>query len=159
MRFNEVDIEVKHSGLLEVPAGKEVDQLPQSHFQKLIDKKGYEAVIRGLTNLEVWNKNKNPKLSQWASNMADKLKVANKKDESYSNRLFEANAKLINKLGKKTVSGLKKVGDFAKKGELLCTLHTNKDNVENIAEKVKKAFIFQDEPIKPDDTFEHGLIE
>ena len=64
MRFNEVDIEVKHSGLLEVPNGKEVDQLPQSHFQKLIDKKGYEAIIRGLTNLEVWNKNKNPKLSQ-----------------------------------------------------------------------------------------------
>ena len=86
MRFNEVDIEVKHSGLLEVPAGKEVDQLPQSHFQKLIDKKGYEAIIRGLTNLEVWNKNKNPKLSQWASNMADKLKVANKKNESYSQK-------------------------------------------------------------------------
>ena len=114
MRFNEVDIEVKHSGLLEVPAGKEVDQLPQSHFQKLIDKKGYEAIIRGLTNLEVWNKNKNPKLSQWASNMADKLKVANKKDESYSDKLFEANAKLVNKLGKKAVSGLKKAGDFAK---------------------------------------------
>ena len=84
MRLSEVDIEVKHSGLLEVPDGKEVDQLPQSHFQKLIDKKGYEAIIRGLTNLEVWNKNKNPKLSQWASNMADKLKVANKKDESYT---------------------------------------------------------------------------
>ena len=53
----------------------------------------------------------------------------------------------------------KKVGDFAKKGELLCTLHTNKDNVEDIVEKVKKAFLFQDEPIKPNDMFEHGLIE
>ena len=53
----------------------------------------------------------------------------------------------------------KKVGDFAKKGELLCTLHTNKDNVENIVENVKKAFIFQDEPIKNSDLFEHGLIE
>ena len=85
MKLNEaVEIEVEHSGLLEVPTGKEVDKLPQSHFQKLIDKKGYEAIIRGLTNLEVWNKNKNPKLSQWASNMADKLKVANKKDESHS---------------------------------------------------------------------------
>lgn len=114
MHLNEVDIEVKHSGLLEVPAGKEVDQLPQSHFQKLIDKKGYEAIIRGLTNLEVWNKNKNPKLSQWASNMADKLKVANKKDEALSNRLFEANIKLAKKLGDKVVKGAKKAGEFAK---------------------------------------------
>ena len=53
----------------------------------------------------------------------------------------------------------KKVGDFAKKGELLCTLHTNKDNVDNIIESVKKAFIFQDEPIKDDEKFEGGLIE
>ena len=53
----------------------------------------------------------------------------------------------------------KKVGDFAKKGELLCTLHTNKDNVEHIIEQVKKAFIFQDEPIKEDERFKGGLIE
>ena len=114
MRFNEVDIEVKHSGLLEVPAGKEVDQLPQSHFQKLIDKKGYEAIIRGLTNLEVWNKNKNPKLSQWASNMADKLKVANKKNESYSTKLDEVNAKLAKKISDKALPFLKKAGDKSK---------------------------------------------
>lgn len=82
MRFNEVDIDVKNPGLLEVPQGKEVNQLPQSHFQALINKKGYEKVIRGLTNLEVWNKNKNPELSKWASNMADKLKKANNKDEA-----------------------------------------------------------------------------
>ena len=53
----------------------------------------------------------------------------------------------------------KKVGDFAKKGELLCTLHTNKDNVEPIIEKVKKAFIFQDEPIKESEMFQKGFIE
>ena len=53
----------------------------------------------------------------------------------------------------------KKVGDFAKKGELLCTLHTNKDNVDSIVEKVKKAFLFQDEPIKKEETFSHDLIE
>ena len=53
----------------------------------------------------------------------------------------------------------KKVGDFVKKGELLCTLHTNKDNVDHIVEKVKKAFIFQGEPIKEDDLFKSGLIE
>ena len=53
----------------------------------------------------------------------------------------------------------KKVGDFVKKGELLCTLHTNKDKVDHIVEKVKKAFIFQGEPIKEDDLFKSGLIE
>ena len=53
----------------------------------------------------------------------------------------------------------KKVGDYAKKGELLCTLHTNKDNVEYIVEKVKQAFLFQDEPIKESDTLTHNLIE
>lgn len=53
----------------------------------------------------------------------------------------------------------KKVGDLVKKGELLCTLHTNKDNVEKIIEQVKKAFIFQDEPIKENEWFKSGLIE
>ena len=53
----------------------------------------------------------------------------------------------------------KKVGDLVKKGELLCTLHTNKDNVERIIDQVKKAFIFQDEPIKEDELFKSGLIE
>ena len=53
----------------------------------------------------------------------------------------------------------KKVGDFVKKGELLCTLHTNKDKVDHIVDKVKKAFIFQGEPIKEDDLFKSGLIE
>ena len=53
----------------------------------------------------------------------------------------------------------KKVGDLVKKGELLCILHTNKENVDNIIERVKKAFIFQAEPIKEDDLFKSGLIE
>ena len=53
----------------------------------------------------------------------------------------------------------KKVGDFAKKDELLCTLHTNKENVESIIKQVKNAFIFQDEPLKENELFEEGLIE
>ena len=53
----------------------------------------------------------------------------------------------------------KKVGEFAKKGELLCTLYTNKENVEPYVEDVKKAFIFQDEPLKETDTLPHELIE
>lgn len=46
-----------------------------------------------------------------------------------------------------------------KKGELLCTLHTNKDNVDSIIKDVKEAFIFQDEPIKESELFKSGLIE
>ena len=53
----------------------------------------------------------------------------------------------------------KKVGDFAKKDELLCTLHTNKENVDTIIEQVKNAFIFQDETIKENELFKSGLIE
>ena len=53
----------------------------------------------------------------------------------------------------------KKVGDYVKKGELLCTLHTNKDNVDHIIKSVKEAFIFQAEPIKESELFKSGLIE
>ena len=53
----------------------------------------------------------------------------------------------------------KKVGDHVKKGELLCTLHTNKDNVDSIIKDVKEAFIFQDEPIKESELFKSALIE
>ena len=67
------DIDVKNPGLLEVPEGASIESLPVSHFKKLIDKKGREAIIRGLTNLEVWNKNDDPKLSQWAIDMKSKL--------------------------------------------------------------------------------------
>ena len=36
----------------------------------------------------------------------------------------------------------KKVGDAIKKGELLCTLYTNKEKVEDIIKEVKEAFIY-----------------
>lgn len=68
------DIEVENPGLLEVPEGKEVNDLPISHFKNLVGKKGYEEIIRGLQNLRRWNKNKNPELSNWADDMMDKLK-------------------------------------------------------------------------------------
>ena len=71
------EIEVKHEGILEVPEGKNIEDLPIKHFQKLIDKKGYEAVIKALTNLEVWNKNKNKELSSWAKGMIQKLPKKN----------------------------------------------------------------------------------
>lgn len=69
MKVLEADIEAENSGILEVPEGKSVQDLPVSHFKKLIDKKGRVSIIRALTNLEVWNKNDNKKLSNWAKSM------------------------------------------------------------------------------------------
>ena len=84
-RGESANIDVKNPGVLEVPDGKKVDELPQSHFEKLVDKKGYAEVIRALTNLEVWNKDKNKSLSSWASNMADKLKKKFRPESSQKN--------------------------------------------------------------------------
>lgn len=77
-----VEIEVKHEGILEVPEGKTVDQLPMSHFEKLAKKNGLGKITKALNNLQVWNKNDDPKLSKWAGNMIDKLNKKLKKDES-----------------------------------------------------------------------------
>lgn len=83
MIINEAaDIKAKNPGILEVPSGKSVDQLPVSHFKSLIDKIGREKVIRALTNLQVWNKNDNKKLSNWAKDMKDKIGDYGYKDES-----------------------------------------------------------------------------
>ena len=75
-----VKIDVENPGVLEVPEGKKFWQLPLSHFEKLVDKKGYAKVIRALTNLEVWNKNDDPEISKKASDIADKLKKKFKKE-------------------------------------------------------------------------------
>lgn len=77
-----VEIEVKHEGILEVPEGKNVDDLPISHFEKLAKKKGLSKITRALNNLQVWNKNDNPKLSKWAGDMIDKLNKRMEKKES-----------------------------------------------------------------------------
>lgn len=69
MKVLEADIEAENLGILEVPEGKSVQDLPVSHFKKLIDKKGRTSIIRALTNLEVWNKNDNKKLSNWTKSM------------------------------------------------------------------------------------------
>ena len=85
--LNEEDaqIEVKHEGILEVPEGKNVDDLPFSHFEKLANKKGLSKITKALNNLQVWNKKKDPKLSKWAGNMIDRLNKKLKKDESFVN--------------------------------------------------------------------------
>lgn len=67
------NIKSENPGLLEVPEGKSVMDLPVSHFKNLIDKKGRNAIIRGITNLEIWNKNDDPHISKWARDMKSKI--------------------------------------------------------------------------------------
>lgn len=86
LREKDVDIDVKHEGILEVPDGKNVDDLPMSHFEKLAKKKGLSKITKALNNLQVWNKNDDPELSKWAGNMIDKLNKKLKKDESIDRR-------------------------------------------------------------------------
>ena len=81
LREKNVDIDVKHEGILEVPEGKNVNDLPMSHFEKLAKKKGLGKITKALNNLQVWNKNDDPELSKWAGNMIDKLNKKLKKDE------------------------------------------------------------------------------
>ena len=70
---DDVEIPVKNPGLLEVPDGKNVEDLPFDHFKKLAQKKGANKIIKGLTNLIVWNKKKNPSLSKWADKMQNRI--------------------------------------------------------------------------------------
>lgn len=67
------DINVEHEGILEVPEGENVMDLPIKHFKALIDKKGRAPIIRAITNLEVWNKNDDPEIASWARKMKKSL--------------------------------------------------------------------------------------
>ena len=86
LKEQNVDIEVKNKGILEVPEGKNVDDLPMSHFEKLVKKHGLSKITKALNNLQVWNKNDDKKLSKWAGNMIDKLTKKYGKDESMKRR-------------------------------------------------------------------------
>ena len=79
-----VEIEVENPGVLEVPEGKNVEDLPIKHFVALANKKGLSTITKALNNLQVWNKNKNKPLSKWARDMIDKVtkRVENQKKES-----------------------------------------------------------------------------
>lgn len=68
-----VRIAVKHPGILEVPEGKDVEDLPLSHFQDLIKKKGWAEISKAIINLKVWMRKSNPKLSKWADDNQEKL--------------------------------------------------------------------------------------
>lgn len=68
-----VKIPVEHPGILSVPEGKDVEDLPYEHFAKLAKKKGWGKISKALNNLHVWNKDKNPTLASWANKMQDKI--------------------------------------------------------------------------------------
>ena len=91
IKEQKADIEVENPGILEVPEGKNVEDLPIKHFVDIANRKGLSTVTRALNNLQVWNKNKNKSLSKWAGNMIDKVnkRFENQKNESL-NRLNEA---------------------------------------------------------------------
>lgn len=83
--YNEaVNIETENPGVLEVPEGENVEDLPIKHFVDIANRKGLSTVTRALNNLQVWNKNKNKELSKWAGNMIDKVskRFENQKNES-----------------------------------------------------------------------------
>lgn len=130
-----VKIPVKHPGVLEVPEGKDVESLPYSHFANLVKKKGFEEISKALTNLHTWNKEKNPKLSNWADKMQQRLHNEFSEEVKESNRLTEKWAKdvHIHATGKhagKSIAQLKgeiealkgKPGNKEKMGELLFAL-------------------------------------
>lgn len=73
IRLKEYNSDSLFEGVLEVPENKAVTDMPVSHFKKLIDKKGRAEVIRALTNLQNWFKNKKPSLSKWAIGMKKSL--------------------------------------------------------------------------------------
>lgn len=72
---------VKHPGILEVPEGKDVEDLPVSHFVALAKKKGRGAIVRALMNLHRWNKKRDPKLSAWAKKTQEAVSAAMEKGE------------------------------------------------------------------------------
>lgn len=77
-----VRIKVEKPGVLEVPEGKKVNQLSFDHFLRLARKKGFNTIVRALTNIHVWNRKKNPSLSNWADKMQDRISKAREKSEA-----------------------------------------------------------------------------
>ena len=67
-------IKVEHPGILEIPEGKGFDDMPQAHYISLAKKKGRGAVMRALLNLERWNQEKAPSVSNKARTIINGLK-------------------------------------------------------------------------------------
>lgn len=94
------DIEVTHPGILDVPEDKNINEMPLEHFVKIAKSKGLSAVTKALMNLVRWNKDRNPKLSQWAKDTQEKVSKAMEKKESMEKherykRYFEKTDKIF----------------------------------------------------------------
>lgn len=115
LREQDVEIEVKNKGILEVPEGKNVDDLPMSHFEKLVKKHGLSKITKALNNLQVWNKNDDKKLSKWAGDMIDKLNKKLKKDEAilHDRYTLTMNGAIGNVSPKMTFDSVKDAIDYA----------------------------------------------
>ena len=111
IKEQDVEIDVKHEGILEVPEGKNVEDLPMSHFEKLAKNKGLGKITKALNNLQVWNKKKDPKLSKWAGDMIDKLNKKLKKESVRRRRITESLDEYCVGVFKKT-PGKDEYGDF-----------------------------------------------
>lgn len=70
---NSVRISAKNPGMLEVPEGKSIMDLPVDHFQELVKRKGLSPVMKALVLLEIWNKNDDPHISEWARRMKKQI--------------------------------------------------------------------------------------
>lgn len=86
-----VKIPIKHSGMLEVPEGKDVENMPFDHFKGLVKKKGLAPISRALTNLIVWNRKKNPTLSKKVDTIQNKLTdwVNKEREKTDNENLYE----------------------------------------------------------------------
>jgi hypothetical protein len=78
-------------GMLEIPEGKEVEDMSLDHFTGLVKKNGFDKISKALINLRVWNKEKNPDLSRWADKMQEKVDIWVQKErvKSGDSKLYE----------------------------------------------------------------------
>lgn len=68
------NIGVKNPGILDLPQGKNFWDVGLNHYISLGKSKGKSAIMKALLNLERWNKNDNPKISQMARIIINQLK-------------------------------------------------------------------------------------
>ena len=131
----QVKIPVKHPGVLDVPEGKNIEDLPYEHFAALAKKKGFGEISKALNNLHVWNKDKHPVLAAWANKMQERLSKEFSEAANECKSLEEKWAKDVDVKStgqhagksieqlKKEINALKgKPGNKEKMGELLFAL-------------------------------------
>lgn len=76
-----VKINIKHPGELEIPENKKFWEMPLKHYINLCKEKGYVKIVKALSNLETWNKKKNPDIAVKASTIIEKLKAKHEKGQ------------------------------------------------------------------------------